>query len=264
MSAPLASQVMGELLKGSSSVRALPCSWACLRVPNCMRMCEGLKVASRNSTRFPCIAAGYCDPVAAGAINSATECSVAPGFRCMPERLCKRERVGMKMACVLKPGIGRWIGMTNTVSHHAAAVTAALVNQPYCGQPGAGAFCIAAPSGLGWVADMSCHVLTLGYGALQTVKAIETPGGDDDRQWLTFWLVLALMLNAERYTRGKIDMIQTRTRCCISHPCEPPSRPSPFRSSGSWPALRSAALRVSSVLRGQASLRRVARLPGRC
>ena len=30
---------------------------------------------------------------------------------------------------------------------------------------------------------VTCQVLSLGYGMLSTVHALETPGGDDDRQW---------------------------------------------------------------------------------
>ena len=28
---------------------------------------------------------------------------------------------------------------------------------------------------------------------LSTVHALETPGGDDDRQWLTFWVSIAVV-----------------------------------------------------------------------
>ena len=74
--------VMVDLLKGAEGLQTLPCSWACLKVPECVAMCENLKEFSQNrrafasdlalihsptltvtsnSSRFPCLAAGYCE-----------------------------------------------------------------------------------------------------------------------------------------------------------------------------------------------------------
>ena len=41
--------------------------------------------------------------------------------------------------------------------------------------------------------------MTLIAGAAFSIRAIETPGGDDDRQWLTFWLILTILLFVERF-----------------------------------------------------------------
>ncbi len=191
--------VMGDLLKGSSGLDAVPCAWACLRVPQCMRMCENIKAASTNSSRFPCFAAGYCDPIQEGAIDTDVECSVAFPLRCTPAQYCQRHRAGLRMSCKLRPGIGRWVGMRNAVGSHAAALRDGLLSQPHCGQPNAGPYCIAEPTGLGVVAEAVGHVLSLLYGGLRTVVSIETAGGDDDRQWLTFWLIFTLLLFLERY-----------------------------------------------------------------
>lgn len=126
--------VMGDLLKGSDGVAALPCSWACLRIPACMRMCEVVKTASQNSSHFPCIAAGYCDPIEEGGVDAAVECSVAPPLRCVPSRYCVRKFHGLRMSCQLRPGIGRWVGMRNAVGSHAAALADGLWAQPRCGE----------------------------------------------------------------------------------------------------------------------------------
>ena len=195
----LCDDVMGDLLKGTEGLDALPCSWACLRVPACMKMCEAVKAASHNSSHFPCIAAGYCDPIAEGALDADVECSVAPILRCVPTRYCQRQRQGLRMSCHLRPGIGRWVGMRNAVGTHATALADALLVQPHCGEPGAGPYCIAAPRGMGAVAEALGHVLSLLYGGIRTVASIETPGGDDDRQWLTFWLITTLLLFLERF-----------------------------------------------------------------
>ena len=54
--------------------------------------------------------------------------------------------------------------------------------------------------GLGLAAEWGGLALTFVGGALFSVHAIETPGGDDDRQWLTFWMIMMLFFLAERFT----------------------------------------------------------------
>lgn len=191
--------VMGDLLKGTDGLEALPCNWACLRVPKCVRMCERVKAVSINSTHYPCIAAGYCDAVAEGEIDAVAECSVGPFFTCSPKRYCVRKRHGVRFSCDLRPGIGRWIGMRNAVSTHAAALAEGLFSQPHCGEVGAGPYCIATPRGLGAACEVLGNVLSVVWGGWKTIVSIESPGGDDDRQWLTFWLILTLLLFVERY-----------------------------------------------------------------
>ena len=162
--------VMGDLLKGTDGLEALPCQWACLGVPKCMRMCERVKAASLNSTHYPCVAAGYCVD---GEIDSVDECTVGPFFTCNPSRYCVRKRKGFRVSCELRPGIGRWIGMRNAVGTHAAALTEGLWKQPHCGEPGAGPYCIAEPKGVGALAEGVGHVLSVVYGGWSTIVSIE-------------------------------------------------------------------------------------------
>ena len=154
-------------------------------------MCNTVKAFSQNSSHFPCIAAGYCDDYERDA-DWDVQCELAPVLRCVPSRLCTRRRHGLRFSCALKPGIGRWIGMQQTFSEHAGALAAAVWHQPRCGEAGASKYCIAKPRGMGAVAEAAGRILSLGYGTMRTVSALETPGGDDDREWLTFWLVVAL------------------------------------------------------------------------
>ena len=191
--------VMGDLLKGSEGLEALPCNWACLRVPKCVNMCEKIKAASVNSTHYPCVAAGYCDAVEEGEVDTVQECEVGPFFSCQPKKHCVRKRKGFKFSCALRPGIGRWVGMKNAVGQHAGALADGLLSQPHCGEPGASKYCIATPTGLGAVAEGIGHILSVVYGGWKTIASIESPGGDDDRQWLTFWLILTIILFIERY-----------------------------------------------------------------
>lgn len=171
--------VMGDLLKGTDGLEALPCKWACLRVPKCVDMCERVKAASTNSTHYPCIAAGYCDPLEEGAMESAEECKVGAFFSCSPGRYCMRKRQGFRFSCELRPGIGRWIGMKNAVGNHASALADGLLSQPHCGEPNAGPYCIATPKGIGAVCEGIGHVLSVIYGGWRTIVSIESPGGDD-------------------------------------------------------------------------------------
>jgi len=192
--------VMGDLMRGNDGLSAIPCGAACLGLPRCVRMCERLQEVSSESSEFPCIAAGFCDAVAADFVSLAdSDCRAGPLFTCRPRQYCRRRRRGLKMACELKPGFGRWVGMKNAAREHAGAVAAGLLAQAHCGEEGAGPFCIARPTGWGLAAEALGHAITLGVGGYRSIVAIETPGGGDDRQWLTFWLILALVLFAERF-----------------------------------------------------------------
>ena len=191
--------VMGDLLRGSEGLEAIPCNWACLRVPRCVQMCEGIKRAGQNSTHYPCIAAGYCDAVDEGEVEVEGHCVTGAFFSCQPSHHCIRKRRGIKFSCELRPGIGRWVGMKNAVGQHAGALADGLLSQPHCGEPGASKYCIATPTGLGAVAEGIGHILSVVYGGWKTIASIESPGGDDDRQWLTFWLILTIILFIERY-----------------------------------------------------------------
>ena len=111
--------VMVDLLKGAEGLQSLPCSWACLKVPECMRMCNHVKEFSQNSSRFPCVAAGYCE---ANKADWDVQCQMAAIFRCVPSRLCARRRSGFSFSCVLKPGYGRWMGMQQAVTDNFGAM----------------------------------------------------------------------------------------------------------------------------------------------
>jgi receptor expression-enhancing protein 5/6 len=192
----LCDDIVAGLLAGNEGLQAVPCSWMCLRVPKCMRMCENIKETTETSAKFPCVAAGYCaDEVADeddvyGIALTQMECEKGPLFACEPKKYCRRQRHGWRYRCNPKPGVGRWVGMQKAAATHTAALAAGFLNRKHCGEQDAGPFCIAAPKGLGKLAEVVGALLSLIYGGYYSIVAIETPGGDDDQQWLTFWIIL--------------------------------------------------------------------------
>lgn len=207
----LCDDVLSDFLKGKDGLQAVPCSWACLRVPACMGMCRNMQEASETSTKFPCIAAGYCadhdddgdgrDDTLSDFSLADVECARGPMFSCEPKKYCRRQRqrgTFWRFTCDLRPGMGRWVGMQDAAAKHAAALGSAFMRPKRCGEADAGPYCIAEPSGLGRLAEVLGVTLSLLYGGYQSVVAIETPGGDDDQQWLTFWLILVLTMLTER------------------------------------------------------------------
>mmetsp|Transcript_25984 Transcript_25984/g.57742 ORF Transcript_25984/g.57742 Transcript_25984/m.57742 type:complete len:657 (+) Transcript_25984:22-1992(+) len=192
--------VMGDLMRGNDGLSAIPCGAACLGLQKCVRMCERVQEVSAESNEFPCVAAGFCDAVEAGDMTIADpECSAGAFFSCKPRRYCRRKRQGLKMTCELKPGIGRWVGMKDAAREHAGALAAGLMAQAHCGEEGAGPYCIARPRGFGLIAEAVGHFISVVIGGYKSIVAIETPGGGDDRQWLTFWLILTIVLFVERF-----------------------------------------------------------------
>eukprot|EP00980_Cylindrotheca_fusiformis_P013660 scaffold3515_cov126-Cylindrotheca_fusiformis.AAC.9 len=191
--------VVGGFIVGKDGISAIPCPAACLGMTRCIDMCEKVKVASEETSEFPCVALGYCDPEVSGYISSSDiDCKGGAFFSCKPKQYCRRKRDKWKMTCQLKPGIGRWNGMKHLASTHTAALAAGLSSQRYCSEPGAGKYCIAKPKGFGLVAEWVGYCISLFVGGYKSIAAIETPGGNDDRQWLTFWVISTLLLFFER------------------------------------------------------------------
>ena len=198
----LCDDVVGDLL-AQEGLSAVPCSLVCLKLPSCVKMCERVKEVSHTSTKYPCVAAGYCDDALdiSAYAEADLDCQVGRFFSCHPRKYCRRTflKSELKFSCRLRPGIGRWVGLTNAVSTHAGAVGAALLSQPFCSEPHAGPYCIARPKGFGAVCEGLGSLLSIVWGGYQSIVAIESPGGDDDTQWLTFWLILGIVLSVERF-----------------------------------------------------------------
>ena len=104
----LCDDVMEDLLKGSEGLEAVPCSWICMGIPKCTKMCKAIQEVSEKSVDFPCIAAGYCvteeeEDYNAGFLSE-VDCKKGPLFSCEPKKFCrkKRPKFGYKYTCDLK------------------------------------------------------------------------------------------------------------------------------------------------------------------
>lgn len=162
--------VVGDFLAGKEGISAIPCAAACLGMKRCIEMCEKVQETSESSTEFPCVAAGFCDPMDSGYVSSSDiDCKAGRFFSCQPKRYCRRKREKLKMICELKPGIGRWNGLKNLAASHTVAVAEGLKNQLFCGEEGAGKYCIAKPHGMGLVAELLGHFISIVIGGYKSI-----------------------------------------------------------------------------------------------
>ena len=170
------------------------CESICFKIGRCIRTCEKITNAMANSTGFPCIAAGLCP-----AVDEFGEVSCEWDYKrmgCEPSHSC----VYKFPKCELKPGIKKWKQVSRLVSDNIGQFSDNLRHRKRCSEPDAGPFCIQEATGIGVMAEWGGLVLTFVGGAICSVHAIETPGGDDDRQWLTFWIIMMCFFLAERFT----------------------------------------------------------------
>mmetsp|Transcript_56674 Transcript_56674/g.137762 ORF Transcript_56674/g.137762 Transcript_56674/m.137762 type:complete len:671 (-) Transcript_56674:87-2099(-) len=201
----LCDDVMEGMLRGSEGIQAVPCNWLCLRIPACVKMCTRLQESADSSSKFPCSAAGYCSDLPPGApgddfavvIAGQVDCQRGPLWSCEPRQFCRRRFRRMKFTCEYKPGMGRWMQIQQTAASHTAAIASSLIKPKRCTEPDAGPYCIAEPAGFGKLCEVFGGILSVVYGGYQSLLAIETPGGDDDQQWLTFWVISVTTLVVE-------------------------------------------------------------------
>ena len=174
----------------------IDCKRLCFRSNACSNMCEKITNAMATSERYPCVAAGICPA------EDENESDMICRFdwrmmRCTPSSSCQRR---FPARCVVSDGLRSWRRYSFFIGRHAGLVASALQNQPRCGERDAGPYCVREPSGLGQACELLSFVLPFLYGTLASVRAVETPGGDDDRQWLTFWVCFFAFMGLERFT----------------------------------------------------------------
>ena len=152
---------------------------------SCVDVCTKMKRAMQTSNTYPCIAAGFC-PVVVDDLDVVCRFNWHPRsanfLRCSPSASCQRK---FPAQCVTRDGIRAWRRYDRILKEHAQQMAHGLMARPVCGTPNAGPYCVHAPSGLGKVAELASWLLPMTFGTLSSIRAVETPGGDDDRQWVS-------------------------------------------------------------------------------
>eukprot|EP00966_Prymnesium_polylepis_P276754 6394254-Prymnesium_polylepis.1 len=170
----------------------------------CRNTCERITGAMKNSTDYPCEAAGFCPP-----LDEFGEVSCRFDFRklgCTPASQCK---FTFPNKCEIRAGRRLWKKATKHATEGLQAIGAAFHQRvKYCSEPDAGPHCKMEAEGTGRAAQVGGYLLLAFRATTQTFKAIETPGGGDDRQWLTFWVIMFGFTFIERFT----DLLLSRVR----------------------------------------------------
>lgn len=173
------------------------CPWG---IKKCITVCERLLEAIRHSGKYPCVAIGMCAEMDEfGPIPRCkfdwTTASCSPPFACSMIRTIPWPK------CQLKEGYSKWRKVSSLMSRKAGAMLAAVANAKKCGDEGADPyFCVNEAKGFSLICEWLGYVLVFVVATVASVRAVETPGGDDDRQWLCFWIIFFLFTLVERFT----------------------------------------------------------------
>lgn len=155
----------------------------------CVKLCSKLKDVISTSQHYPCQAIGVCPEM--DEYGEVPSCKFAwKRASCAPSHACHRTRMFPLPKCDLNPGFKKWRQYTTIMANNVKAISAAVQRLPRCGEEGADEnFCINEPTGVGLWCEYAGWILVFVVATFSSVRAIETPGGDDDRQWLTFWMM---------------------------------------------------------------------------
>ena len=167
----------------------IDCGKLCFGRSQCAESCAKLISAMDSSKDYPCIAAGLCPEVSE---DLEVECHFSwRQLRCTPTDWCARK---FPARCQIVGGLKTWRRYTHHLQKHAGLLANALAQRPRCGTPGAGPYCVSEAIGLGRVCEVASWVVPFLFGTASSIRAVESPGGDDDRQWLTFWVCFFVFL----------------------------------------------------------------------
>ena len=175
----------------------IDCHGMCFGLGKCVNTCEKITGAMANSTGYPCIAAGLCPE-----LDEFGEVSCKWSYSkmgCEPSSACEAKARFGTPKCELKAGHKQWKKAGKLINDQLNAVGDGLKNRKRCSEEGAGPYCIKDSEGLGLFCEYAGLVMTFFGGVMFSIRAIESPGGDDDRQWLTFWMIFFFFTIFERY-----------------------------------------------------------------
>ena len=193
----LCHKIVNVLLKVTELDEAenIDCRKLCFGAERCAEQCNKVVTAMATSEGYPCVAAGLC-PVEN--VDGSVVCQFNfKRLRCQPTSSCVRK---FPLRCEVAAGLKTWHRYSHQLKMQAGLITDALKRMPRCGEKDAGPYCVFEPTGLGRACELIAWVLPFLYGSVSSVRAVESPGGDDDRQWLTFWICFFAFLAVERGT----------------------------------------------------------------
>ena len=191
--------VMLKDLKINKLRGAVKCSQVCFGLgARCARPCEKIIDAMQNSTTYPCEAAGFC-PKRDEEFGEVACRFAHKRARCEPVGAC--EFRGFPAKCELREGVRRWRRIKRFVHRDALQLSRAFHHRArYCTEPDADErTCIHEAAGLGRAAQLVGYILVFVFATFSTIVAIESPGGADDRHWLTFWVIATGFAFIERF-----------------------------------------------------------------
>lgn len=188
----------------------LDCNAICFAMGGkCKKMCKSVKDSMNNSTSYPCQAAGFC-PTHDALDDYTGEVTCQWSYKkmgCLTKVDGKLVPAGnvcvhkLPASCELSPGVRRWRRMKRFSNEGLGALGKAFEQRAkYCSEEGAGALCIRDAMGTGRICQNLGYYVIAIFGTYLTVRAIESPGGADDRQWLVFWLIMFTCSYMERFT----------------------------------------------------------------
>mmetsp|Transcript_24029 Transcript_24029/g.55594 ORF Transcript_24029/g.55594 Transcript_24029/m.55594 type:complete len:401 (+) Transcript_24029:2-1204(+) len=200
----LCDSVIGLMLKfDENSPEDIDCSELCpFGINACLNICTNLVQALKESSRYPCVSVGMCPD-----LDQPPECVMKmPFFSCEPANMCHLVAAFPRPHCELLPGFAVWNKWKSVVGKNVSALAVALAQRPYCSDPGANpSFCITKSTGFGYVCECAVLLLVL-LAFVLSIHALETEGSDDDKQWLTFWIITFVLAVFERLS----DVILSR------------------------------------------------------
>eukprot|EP00614_Pseudopedinella_elastica_P011012 CAMPEP_0172593612 /NCGR_PEP_ID=MMETSP1068-20121228/12847_1 /TAXON_ID=35684 /ORGANISM="Pseudopedinella elastica, Strain CCMP716" /LENGTH=289 /DNA_ID=CAMNT_0013391233 /DNA_START=191 /DNA_END=1057 /DNA_ORIENTATION=- len=197
--------VANDLLFFKEDLDNLECRVICFQREGCTKMCDELKTALDAGTHYPCVSAGYCPEDEEGELAS---CRLTPSMHCEPRNQCKRIFHKFQVKCELRKGYAEWKKAQSMLKNSAAALKAALKSQLHCGHPDANPdFCVVQPEGVDLYCEWISFFITFLVGTYKSVMALETPGGDDDQQWLCFWIVVSGVASVESFIRVLLSFL---------------------------------------------------------
>lgn len=172
----------------------------------CMNICTNLMDAIGSSTKFPCEAIGMCPSLDED--GEEIECSYQVSRGCQPSQMCTLKRMLPMPQCDLKPGYKQWKKKKANLLKNMGQLAEAIHKLPNCGEEGASElFCVNEPKGFSLFCEYVGMVFVLVFATFNSIRAIETKGGDDDRQWLTFWIIYFIFSVVERLSSVLLSQI---------------------------------------------------------